>query len=123
LPRSAASFQKLIRDPIKMKKSIVKIIVSIAFVCLAAVIASAQANPKPAVHSDSSAGATAAKVPVIIVGSAAKATWVTTKFTAKYVVLPVGKAVVVEAAPTIAKFAVKNSVKYVLPYVVGLSLL
>jgi hypothetical protein len=76
----------------------------------------------PSTQAESS-GPNAAKIPVVIVGSAAKATWVTTKFAAKHVAKPVAKAVVVKAGPAVGKFALKNSAKYLLPFVVKLSVL
>ncbi len=48
-------------------------------------------------------------VAVVIVGSAAKAAWVTTKFTAKHVAKPVLKAVFLKAAPKLTLYALKNS--------------
>lgn len=71
----------------------------------------------------SSAAATAAKVPVIVVGSAAKLTWATTKFTTKHLAKPVAKAAIVKAAPAATKFILKNGAKYLLPIAVKLSIL
>lgn len=73
----------------------------------------------PPARSTSAGGA---KVPLIVVGSAAKATWVTTKFTTKHVAAPVAKAAFVQATPAIGKFALKNGAKYLLPFAMKLSL-
>jgi hypothetical protein len=78
-------------------------------------------SPK-VVRTASQQGNGAARIPVVIVGSAAKATWITTKFTAKYLVAPVAKTLFVKATPTLTKFALKNGVKYLLPFAVKLSL-
>lgn len=48
-------------------------------------------------------------VAVVIVGSAAKAAWVTTKFAAKHVAKPVLKAVFLKAAPKVTMYALNNS--------------
>lgn len=63
---------------------------------------------------------------VIVVGSAAKAAWVTTKFVAKDVALPVAKFVVIKAAPRAGLFVLKRSprvAKRILPVAVKLALL
>lgn len=64
---------------------------------------------------------------VIVVGSAAKMTWATTKFVAKDMAKPVflsvAKPMVTKAAPKMAKFALKKSYKYLLPLAVKLSVL
>lgn|GEM_PF-6070529 len=61
-------------------------------------------------------------VAVVVVGSAAKASWATTKFTARHVAKPIAvsilKPVVTKAAPKAALFAVKH----VAPYALKLSL-
>ena len=48
-------------------------------------------------------------VAVVIVSSAAKAVWVTTKFTAKHVVKPVLKTVFVKVLPKMTVYALKKS--------------
>ena len=92
------------------------------FVCFGCVVANGQDQAKPADQqqvgersSGASIGVTTAKVPVIIVGSAAKATWVTTKFTTKYVVAPVAKEIFLEMTPAMTKFAAKNALRYGVP--------
>ncbi|MBK9216206.1 MAG: hypothetical protein IPM59_11530 [Chloracidobacterium sp.] len=63
---------------------------------------------------------------VIIVKSAAKATWVTTKFVAKNVAKPVLKAVLLKAAPKVLIFTLKNApvvAKHALPWALKLALL
>ena len=59
------------------------------------------------------------RVAVIVVGSAAKATWVTTKFAAKHVAKPVA----VKIAPHAAGFVLKKTAIYLLPIAIKLSLL
>jgi hypothetical protein len=98
-------------------------------VLLVAIAFDAQAKPKPnerekaARPAAASSGITAAKVPVVIVGTAARLTWATTKFTAQHFEKPVAKAVFLQATPAITKFALKNSGKYLLPFATKLSLL
>jgi hypothetical protein len=69
----------------------------------------------------------AGKTGVIVVGSAARATWWASKFVAKDVAKPLAASVlqpiVTKAAPAVAKFAFKNSIKYLLPFAAKLSLL
>ena len=93
---------------------------------LAATAVGAQSKPndrKATTRSESSAGSAAAKVPIVIVGSAAKLTWATTKFTAKHVAKPVAKTLFLKATPAITKFALKNTAKHLLPLAVKLSVL
>lgn len=66
------------------------------------------------------------KTGVIVIGSAAKVTWTTTKFTAKRVAKPVAKTVFLKAAPRITIFALKRSgtaAKHLTPIAVKLALL
>lgn len=64
---------------------------------------------------------------VIVVGSAAKGAWGTTKFIVRDLAVPVAKSLVkslvVHAAPAAAKFALKESGKYLLPLALKLSIL
>ena len=65
-------------------------------------------------------------VAVIVVKSAAKAAWVTTKFVAKDIAKPVFQAVIIKAAPKLTVYALKKSpmiAKRVLPYALKLALL
>lgn len=59
----------------------------------------------------------AGKAAVVVVGSAAKGAWVTTKFTAKYVVKPVAthvaKPIITKALPKVTVFALKLAGKTV----------
>ena len=67
-----------------------------------------------------------AKVPVIIVGTAAKAGWEITKFAAVRVAKPVAKTLIVRGAPRAAVYVLKSTgltAKYLLPFAVKLSLL
>ena len=87
-------------------------------VLLFAVSANAQdERSRPAANSN---------VGVIIVKSAAKAAWVTTKFVAKDIAKPVAKAVFIKAAPKLTVYALKKSpmiAKRVLPLAMKLALL
>ena len=116
LPISAGSL--LIKLKTKINKMIFKSVFVALFLCFMSFHVHAQDNANQSVKqpsSGSSAGASAAKVPLVIVGSAAKGTWVTTKVTTKYVVAPVAKEVFLEATPAMAKFAAKNVLKYGVP--------
>lgn len=99
----------------------------ILFLCLGA---HSQTKAKTSANKqDDSAGVLngAGKVGVVVIGSAAKIAWGTTKFIAKDVAVPVAtevvKPVALKAAPAIAKFAIKNSAKYLLPLALKLSIL
>ncbi len=87
-----------------------------AFVFFAASAVSGQGNSKPNSQkgrkppASSSAAATAARVPVVIVGSAAKLTWATTKFTAKHFAAPVAKTVFLKAVPSLTRLALTHGV-------------
>lgn len=109
-----------------MKKLVIRSIFVCACVLFAAVAVGAQSRPSDrnaSKRSDPSAGAVAAKVPIVIVGSAAKLTWATTKFTAKHVAKPVAKTLFLSATPAITKFALKNTAKHLVPLAVKLSVL
>jgi hypothetical protein len=107
-----------------------KLILNCAAICVCAFAAEtaidAQTRPqdenKTPEHSKS-AGSVATRVPVVIVGSAARVTWATTKFTAKHVAGPVAKTLFIKATPEAAKLALKTSAKYLLPFATRLSLL
>ena len=66
-------------------------------------------------------------VAVVIISSAAKVAWGTTKFVVRDVAAPVAtsllKPVALHAAPAVAKFALKKSAKYLLPLALKLSIL
>lgn len=55
---------------------------------------------------------------VIVVKSAAKASWSVTKFAVKTTVKPAARIVFVRAAPAAGKFALKKSAKHLLPIAV-----
>lgn len=66
------------------------------------------------------------KAAIIIVGSAAEATWVTTKFTAKHVAKPVAKTIFLKAVPKVSLFVLKRSpavAKKIAPKLLKLALL
>lgn len=66
------------------------------------------------------------KVTFIVVRSAGKAAWGTTKFTAKHVAKPVAKTVLLKAAPKITVFTLKSAGtagKHLAPIAVKLALL
>ncbi len=82
--------------------------------------ANAQERPKEK-HRDHGSGPA-----VIIVKSAAKVAWVTTKVVVKDIAKPVAKAVLLKAAPKITVYMLKKSpvvAKHVLPRVIKLALL
>ncbi len=60
---------------------------------------------------------------MIIVGTAAKAAWGTTKFVAKHAVKPAAKTLFLKMTPTVTKFVVKNSAKHLLPLAVKIAAL
>ena len=99
-------------------------------VCMFAVHSAANAQQNGNHSSGGSiAGAvakTTAMVPVIIVGSAAKAGWEITKFGTKHVAAPMAKALFVHAAPKAGMYMLKNTalgVKYGVPLALKLSIL
>ncbi|MBX3292772.1 MAG: hypothetical protein KF881_07770 [Acidobacteria bacterium] len=66
------------------------------------------------------------KVTFVVVRSAGKAAWGTTKFTAKHVAKPVAKTVLLKAAPKITVFTLKSAGtagKHLAPIAVKLALL
>ncbi len=76
--------------------------------------------------SGTSAASVPVKVVVVVVGSAAKVAWVTTKFVAKEVAAPVAKAVFLKAAPKMTLYMLKKSpaiAKRVLPIALKFALL
>ena len=89
----------------------------------------AQSTKKGASRQDASVASAvlsgAGKVGIVVVGSAAKIAWGTTKFVLKDVAVPVvvglAKPVVTKMAPAMTKFAIKNSAKYLLPIALKLS--
>ncbi len=60
---------------------------------------------------------------MIIVGTAAKAAWGTTKFAAKHVVKPLAKTIFLKALPAVSKFVIKKSAKHLLPMAVKIAAL
>lgn len=102
-----------------MKKIIFKIFLVCAFVLVASLGANAQEleNTGTAVLKDTG------KVSVVVVKSAAKATWSVTKFAVKTTVKPAAKIVFTKAAPAVGKFALKKSAKHLLPIAVKLAVL
>ena len=71
----------------------------------------------------SSALGAPARTGVLVVRSAAKGTWVVTKATGKYVLLPVAKSMFVKAAPAAGKFILRRSAKYLIPTALKLAML
>lgn len=114
-----------------MKTFFARILAVCACLLAIAILAGAQNKSTAAKRQNASPGVAVlkgtGKAAVIVVGSAAKAAWKTSKFTVKYVAKPVAVAVlkpfIVHAAPAASKYALKYSAKYLLPYVVKLSLL
>jgi hypothetical protein len=96
-----------------MKPILIKIIYLGAFVLALAATAPGQTNAKES-HSDNdniveSVLEGSGKVTFIVVKTAGKAAWGTTKFTAKHVAKPIGKAVLLKAAPEIAAFTLRSA--------------
>lgn len=60
---------------------------------------------------------------VIVVGSAAKASWAVTKFAARTTVKPVAKFAFTKAAPSVGKFALRKSAKHLLPIAIKVAAL
>ena len=115
-----------ILQPLKMK--LISKTAFIAFSCLIffSSAASAQTKTKASTSVDAGVASTmlrgSAKVAVIVVGSAAKVAWATTKFGAKHIAEPL----ILKAGPKIAMRTLKTSgvaAKYLLPFAVKLSLL
>ena len=114
-----------------MKKLLIRSLIVCACMLALSFGANAQAKKMTAEKPDSSVALTilsgAGKAGVIVVGSAAKVAWGTTKFAAKNVAVPVASGLVkpmaTKAAPAVAKFALKKSAKYLLPLAVKLSIL
>jgi len=59
------------------------------------------------------------KAAVIVVGSAGKIVWGTTKFTAKHMAKPI----LLKAAPRVATFVLKKSAKHLLPMAIKIAAL
>ena len=106
-----------------MKNIPIKSLILCACVLTLSVAASAQKRDHAVKINDDSTGTSiikgTGKTAVVVVGSAAKATWWTTKFTAKHVAKPV----FTKAAPVAGKFVFRKSVKYLLPLAAKLSIL
>ena len=60
---------------------------------------------------------------MIIVGTAGKAAWGTTKFVAKHVAKPVAKTIFLKMTPAVTKFVIKNSAKHLLPVAIKIAAL
>jgi len=89
----------------------ISVVCALFLVCMFSV--SAQSRKADALKTDGNFAASALRgtgnVAVIIVGSAAKATWVTSKFLVKDVSGSVAKTIFVRAAPAIGVFMLKQS--------------
>lgn len=106
----------------KMKR-ILGLLLSLCAILVFAVSATAQDKVSRAKKAERGTGQ---NVAVIIVRSAAKATWVTTKFVAKNIAKPVLKAVLLKAAPKVLMFTLKKAplvAKHALPWALKLALL
>lgn len=60
---------------------------------------------------------------MIIVGTAAKAAWGTTKFATTHVVRPVAKTIFLKALPAVSKFVINKSAKHLLPMAIKIAAL
>lgn len=104
-----------------MKKILIRILTTTALVIAFAAAANAQASSTQPARSGSSRNPA-----VIVVSSAAKAAWVTTKFVVKDVAKPTAKIIFLKAAPKIALFGLKRTpgaAKRLAPIAVRLALL
>lgn len=108
-----------------------RILSTCSLVLLSCFACFAQSGSKASIRQDNSLASDVmggtGKTAVIVVGSAAKVAWKTTKFTGKYVVKPVAVSVLkplfVKGAPHAAGFVLKKTAKYLLPLAVKLSVL
>ena len=114
-----------------MKKILIGSLIVSACILAPSFSAHAQKKPVPANKGNQPARVAPSNGPgnvaVVIIGSAAKVAWGATKFVAKDLAVPVAtsfvKPIVVHAAPAAAKFALKKSAKYLLPFALKLSIL
>ncbi len=93
-------------------KNLLKHLSPIGVILFFSVAISAQSSSTSDNSGSSVAGAVAkgaGKTVVIVVGSAAEAGWVVTKFTAKQVAKPVAKTIFLKAVPKLTVFVLKNS--------------
>jgi|CXWL01.1.fsa_nt_gi hypothetical protein len=95
-------------------KKLFKRTVSVCAVVLVLAFGAYAQNSKNEVKSNQS-GTSAASIPgkvaVIVVGTAAKVAWATTKFVAKDVAGPIAKTVFLKAAPKLTLYVLKKSPK------------
>ncbi len=100
-----------------------------ALLCFSAFGAGAQDKNRSTNHGSSVAGSVlkgVGKAAVVVVGTAAKATWVVAKVTIKQIAYPVAKAVLIKAAPKVTVFMLKNTgkiLKTAFPAMIKLALL
>lgn len=105
-------------------KIIPKVVAAMCALMLLSCACYSQSRSLPRDNSTISTVATGAgKAAVIVVGSAAKLAWGTTKVAGKYVIKPAARIVFTKAAPAIGKFAIRKSAKYLLPMAMKLSVL
>lgn len=106
-----------------MKTFIIRALCVGAFVFALSAITSAQKVTAKSKAKHDNVGVTVlkgtGKAAVIVVGTAAKVAWGTTKIVGNYVAKPI----LLKAVPAVAKFALKKSLKYVLPFAIKLSVL
>lgn len=92
-------------------------------VCACALAFTFAASAQDAKKSGDSAGVTVlkgtGKTAVIVVGSAGKIVWGTTKFTAKHMAKPL----LLKAAPRVSKLVLKKSAKHLLPMAIKVAAL
>lgn len=110
-------------------KHFIKLISPLGVTLLFVIAANGQANLSAQKSESSAAGSIArgtGKAAVIVVGSAAEAGWVVTKFTVKQVAKPVAKTIFLKAVPKLAVFALRNAsvtAKKLSPTILKLALL
>lgn len=93
------------------------------FVCACVLAASAAASAQSAENVGITLLKDTGQAAVIVVGSAAKASWSVTKFAVKTTAKPVAKTLFTRAAPSAGKFVLKTSAKHLLPVAVKLAAL
>ncbi len=118
IPHSSLGF----RASNPMRRSLFRFVAVCAALFVLSIAANAQSKSKVVEKRDRDSS----NVAMVIVGSAAKAAWVTTKFVAKDIAKPVAKAILLKAAPKLTVFALKSApvvAKRVLPAALKLALL
>lgn len=106
-----------------MKTLILRLVAVSACLILFSIVSSGQKLHTHSQDDSASIGITVmrgtGRTAVIVVRSAAKVAWKTTKLTGRYVAKPI----LLKAAPAAGKYLIKTSAKHLLPFVVKMSVL